>query len=183
MTLDCPRCFVPLAELAASGLQRAECQACETPFELKTGLVHGIARATIEWLLVVLDTSVIVAAWKSRRGASFALLERLDDDDFTIALSVPLVIEYEAVLLRHLTHGRNKSDVTDLVDYLCSVAHLQTIFYLWRPLLRDAKDDLVAELAVAAQARAVVTHDIRDFSGVDRFGVEVLTPGAFLQSL
>jgi putative PIN family toxin of toxin-antitoxin system len=134
-------------------------------------------------VLVVLDTSVVVAAWRSRAGASFALLERLADDDFQIALSVPLVLEYEAVLLRHLDSGRRKSDVIDLVDYFCSVAVQQRIFFLWRPFLRDPKDDMVAELAVAAGAAAIVTHNVRDFAGVERFGILVLTPGQFLRQL
>jgi putative PIN family toxin of toxin-antitoxin system len=134
-------------------------------------------------VLVVLDTSVIVAAWRSRRGASFALLEQLAEDAFEIALSVPLVLEYEAVLVRHLDSGRSKSDVADLVDYFCSVGVQQRIFFLWRPFLRDPKDDMVAELAVAASAVAVVTHNIRDFAGLERFGILVLTPGQFLRQL
>jgi predicted nucleic acid-binding protein len=126
---------------------------------------------------------VLVAAWRSRTGASFALLERLADDAFTIALSVPLVLEYEAVLLRHLDAGRRKGDVVTLVDYLCSIAQLQTVFFLWRPLLRDPNDDMVAELAVAAGADAIVTHNVRDFAGMDRFGIEILSPGQFLVQL
>ena len=129
---------------------------------------------------VVLDTSVLVAAWRSRNGASFALLEHLREGAFEIAVSVPLVIEYEEVLLRHLSRGQRKTDVTNLVDYLCSVAKCQEIFFLWRPLLRDADDDMVAEVAVASGASAVVTHNIRDFQPVLRFGVDVLAPAQFL---
>jgi putative PIN family toxin of toxin-antitoxin system len=132
---------------------------------------------------VVLDTSVIVAAWRSRTGASFALLEHLQNGFYDIAVSVPLVLEYEAVLLRHLTAGRRKPDVEALVDYLCAVGHQQGIFFLWRPLLRDAKDDMVAEVAVASSASAIVTHNLRDFEGVARFGVKVLAPGQFLLNL
>jgi predicted nucleic acid-binding protein len=100
-------------------------------------------------VLVVLDTSMLVAGWRSRLGASFALLEHLRDGAFDIAVSVPLVLEYESVLLRHLTAGRRKADVVALVDFLCSIARQQSIFFLWRPLLRDADDDMVAEVAVA----------------------------------
>jgi len=131
-------------------------------------------------VLVVLDTSVLVAAWRSRNGASFALLENLRDESFEIAVSVPLVLEYEAVLLRHLARGQRKADVTALVDYLCSVAHRQHIFFLWRPLLRDADDDMVAEVAFASGASAIVTHNVRDFQPILRLGVDVLVPGQFL---
>jgi predicted nucleic acid-binding protein len=126
---------------------------------------------------------MVVAAWRSSTGASFALLERLANDAFQIAVSVPLVLEYEAVLLRHLDAGRRKSDVVDLVDYFCTIGVRQEIFFLWRPLLRDPNDDMVAELAVAAGAAAIVTHNVRDFGGVDRFGIQALTPGEFLRQL
>ena len=134
-------------------------------------------------MLVVLDTSVLVAAWRSRNGASFALLQHLRDNDFEIAVSVPLVVEYEEVLLRHLTKTQRPSDVTGFVDYLCSVAVQQPIFFLWRPLLRDADDDMVAEVAVASGASAVVTHNLRDFQPILRFGVRVLAPAEFLLQL
>jgi hypothetical protein len=63
---------------------------------------------------------------------------------FEIAVSVPLVLEYEDAMLRHAAAaGLTDADVQDIVDYLCSVAVRQEIFYLWRPSLRDAGDDLV----------------------------------------
>jgi putative PIN family toxin of toxin-antitoxin system len=134
-------------------------------------------------VFVVLDTCVLVAAWRSRSGASFALLELLRDGAFEIAVSVPLILEYEAVLLRHLSPRQRKADVSVLVDYLCSVAHQQPIFFLWRPLLRDADDDMVAETAVASGASAIVTHNVRDFLPVAHFGVRVLAPAQFLLQL
>ena len=74
-------------------------------------------------------------------------------------------------------------DVRDIVDYVCSVARRQKIFYLWRPLLRDPKDDMVAEVAVAAGAQAVVTYNRRDFVGIERFGVRVFSPQEFLRTI
>lgn len=132
---------------------------------------------------VVLDTSVLVSAWRSRNGASFALLRHLRAGDFEIALSVPLVFEYEAVLLRHLRAGLQARDVEVFVDYLCSVARTQDIFFLWRPFLRDADDDMLVELAVAGQCHGVVTHNIRDFAGVERLGLRAFTPGEFLLAI
>jgi predicted nucleic acid-binding protein len=133
---------------------------------------------------VVLDTSVLVAAMRSRRGASYELLSRLVSDDFEIAVSVPLVLEYESALLRHVEGSPlDEGDVRDLVDYVCGVAIRQEIFFLWRPLLRDPGDDLVLELAVAAGCEAIVTHNVRDFAGAEKLGVRVLTPGRFVQEL
>jgi len=132
---------------------------------------------------VVLDTSVLVAAWKSRNGASYALLRHLRAGDFEIAVSVPLVVEYEAVLLRHLQGGLTPEDVEVFVDYLCLVAKKQDIFYLWRPFLRDPDDDMLVELAVAAQCVGIVTHNVRDFSGVEKVGLRVFTPADFLMRI
>jgi putative PIN family toxin of toxin-antitoxin system len=133
---------------------------------------------------VVLDTNVLVAAMRSRRGASFELMSRLGKGAFDIAVSVSLVLEYESVLLRHVAESQmSDQDIRDLVDYMCDVAMWQEIFFLWRPYLRDPNDDLILELAVAAGCDAVVTHNIRDFSGAERLGIEVLTPGTFLQVL
>jgi predicted nucleic acid-binding protein len=134
-------------------------------------------------LRVVLDTNVLVAGLRSRRGASFALLEHLEGCDFEAAVSVPLVIEYEDALLRKVPPPIKPQDIRDFLDGVCSLAHHQPIFFLWRPLLSDPNDDMVAELAVAAECSAVVTHNVRDFVGLGAFGVEVVTPGQFLVRL
>jgi predicted nucleic acid-binding protein len=59
----------------------------------------------------------------------------------------------------------------------------QAVFYLWRPFLRDPKDDMVLELAVAAGARFVVTHNKRHFDGTGRFGIEAVSPSELLKKL
>jgi putative PIN family toxin of toxin-antitoxin system len=131
---------------------------------------------------VVLDTNVLVAAARSRRGVASRVLSLVGTGLFEIAVSVPLVLEYEDVLGRHLHESRlNDKDVGDLLDYLCHVAHRQEVFYLWRPMLKDPNDDMVLELAVAAQCDAIVTYNQRDFAGAHRFNVEILEPREFLQ--
>ena len=133
---------------------------------------------------IVLDTNILEAAMRSRRGASFALLSQVGKGRFEIALSVPLVLEYEDVLMRQAgIMNRDPIAVTDLLDYVCAVGKQQTIFYLWRPGLSDPGDDMVLELAVAANCTVIVTHNRRDFAGAARFGVRVLSPAEFLDEL
>src|SRR5438552_9625566 len=108
---------------------------------------------------VVLDTSVLVAGLRSSLGASFQLLSRIGTSQFDVVVSVPLVLEYEDALTRHSTAtALSKRDLDDFIDYFCSVAIRQEIFFLWRPALRDSGDDLVLEVAVAANCEAIVTH-------------------------
>ncbi len=96
---------------------------------------------------IVLDTSILVAAARSRQGASFALLSSLPDPRFELALSVSLYTEWQAVLTRpeHLPSGLRAEDVLAYLRYLASIAHLQDVYYLWRPFLRDPDDDMVLE--------------------------------------
>jgi putative PIN family toxin of toxin-antitoxin system len=130
---------------------------------------------------VVLDTNVLVAALRSSAGASFALFDMVGGNSFEINLSVPLVLEYEAVAKRQARElALSFEDIDDVLDYLCSVATNRVIHYLWRPILRDPKDDLVLELAVESGADFIVTHNVRDFSGAERFGVRIATPKKFL---
>ena len=132
-------------------------------------------------MLVVLDSSVLVAALRSRRGASFRLLELLQDGRFDIAVSVPLVLEYEAALVRHAGELHlSREDAVGVVDFLCRVGHRQDIHYLWRPSLPDPQDEFVLELAVAANCEAIITHNVRHFVGAKKFKPQVLTPSAFL---
>jgi putative PIN family toxin of toxin-antitoxin system len=129
---------------------------------------------------VALDTNVIVAAMLSRTGASYEVLERLGPGSpFQASVSVPLVLEYEAALTRRL--GRDDDKIEPVLDYLCEVAEQRDIYFLWRPFLRDPGDEMVLEVAVGARADAIVTHNVKDFHGVEElFGIRILTPGRLL---
>lgn len=133
---------------------------------------------------VVLDTNVLIAGLRSRRGASYRLLELLMDGAYEISISVPLVLEYEAVARRQAPGlGLSEADVDTVVDFICAQAHHRRIFFLWRPFLRDPKDDMVLEVAVEAQCRHIVTFNTRDFAGTEQFGVRPITPREFLTLL
>ncbi len=132
----------------------------------------------------MLDSNVLVAGFRSRRGASFRLLELLRLERFEIAMSVPLALEYEAGPVRHAKALElRREDAEGLVDYLCQVARRQEIHFLWRPALSDPRDEFILELAIAAECDAIVTHNVRDFVGADKFPIRVLAPGEFLTQL
>lgn len=131
---------------------------------------------------IVIDTNIFVSALRSQHGASYKLLLLVGSGKFDISLSAPLVFEYEDAGKRLVgkKSGLKSSDVDDILDYLCSVAHRRTVHYLWRPFLRDPKDDMVLELAVAAGSDVIVTYNKADFGGVDQFGIRVMTAREFL---
>jgi predicted nucleic acid-binding protein len=66
------------------------------------------------------------------------------------------------------------------LDVICLLGVKQQIWFSWRPISSDAKDDFVAELAINAQVDAIVTHNLKDFKNLERFDVKILTPGEFL---
>lgn len=133
---------------------------------------------------IVLDTNILVAGLRSNQGASFQLLSLLPTNQIQIHLSVPLYFEYEDVLHRHLDSSIfTATDIQQYLDYLCSIAILHPIYYLWRPFLRDPKDDMVLELAVAANCSYIITFNEKDFVGSDQFGTVPLRPKTFLQLL
>lgn len=131
---------------------------------------------------VVLDTSVLVAAARSRQGASFALVSSIPSVRFDICLSVALYEEWQQVLTRpeHLPPGQTPEDARRFLRYLASQSHLQEIHFLWRPFLSDSNDDLVLELAFAAGCRYIITHNIRDFRGSEQLGIAAVSPRDFL---
>jgi len=135
---------------------------------------------------VVLDTNVLVAASRSRNGASFALLLALKNGQFTALTSVPLMLEYEAVLKRpeQLAISVRTAASTDaFLDALTLFIEPVHLHYLWRPQLRDPADEMVLETALNGRADALITLNIADFTPASYFRLPVLTPGAFLRQL
>ena len=131
---------------------------------------------------VVIDTNVLISALRSKQGASHKLLLLLADDAFTPNVSVPLFVEYESVAKRTgLLSGLNPNDINSILDYFLSKSIIRKIFYLWRPFLKDQKDDLVLEVAVESQSEYIITFNTSDFSGCETFGVKIVTPYEFMK--
>lgn len=132
-----------------------------------------------------MDTNILAAALRSKRGASYKLLSLIDSGKFQLNISVPLVFEYEDVVKgdSHITAVLSEAEIDNILDYLCAVANRRKIFFLWRPFLKDPKDDFLLELAVEAQCSHIITYNKKDFAGSGLFGIKVLTAHEFLQLL
>jgi putative PIN family toxin of toxin-antitoxin system len=130
-----------------------------------------------------LDTSVLVAALRSRLGASAALLHEVAARKIELVASPAVFLEYEAVLKRE-RHGLAAEHVDGFLAELAKLIHPAEIRYLWRPLLPDADDEMVMEAAINGRAKAIVTHNRRDFErAAARFGIKVLSPAQLLNIL
>jgi putative PIN family toxin of toxin-antitoxin system len=132
----------------------------------------------------VLDTNVIVAALRSSSGASFQILLAADRGEFELALSVPLLAEYDDVTQR--PESGIEIDLTEIdaiIRRLAAIAYKQPIYYLWRPVLPDPKDDMVLELALAATASHIVTFNKKHLRRAEEYGIKVSSPAEFLEEL
>ncbi len=133
---------------------------------------------------VVIDTNVLIAALETKNGAAYKLLINLSNGYYLPNISVPLFIEYEAVAKRQdMLTGLSSADINAILDYILSKSDIRKIFYLWRPYLRDPKDDLVLEVAVESQSEYIITFSKKDFSGVDKFGISLSTPHEFMKEI
>lgn len=132
-------------------------------------------------LAIVLDTDVLVAALRSDRGASRQLLMAALNGSFEILASVPLMIEYEAVLTRpeHLAaSGLSSQDLDEVLMALARVVKPVHLGFLWRPWLKDAGDEMVLATAVNGGASRLVTFNVRHLASAAReFGIRSLPPG------
>jgi len=133
---------------------------------------------------IVVDTNVFVTALRSKKGASYKLIQLIKKGNFQFNLSVPLALEYEAVAKR--TIGKitlDEKEVDNILDFVISKANRWKIYYLWRPQLKDPGDDMLLELAVAAGCQYIVTYNLDDFKATEKFEITPITPKQFLEMI
>ncbi|MEX2264286.1 MAG: putative toxin-antitoxin system toxin component, PIN family [Bryobacteraceae bacterium] len=132
---------------------------------------------------IVLDTNVLVAALRSKRGASYRLVRSIGEGDWRLNISVALALEYEDVLKRTgMLPDFGEAEVDDLLDYLFAASNLVPFVLRQRPYLRDPDDERILEVAVQCRAM-IITHNTRDFGASERLGVSVKAPSEFLLML
>lgn len=137
---------------------------------------------------VVIDTCVWVAAIRSRRGASFALLSEIGHGRFRFGISVPLFLEYQARMVAPVALADSRLTAKRVEAILAALAHNGTevpVYFPLRPNLRDESDNMVFECAANFGAEAIVTHNVRDFRDPELkgYGIEILKPGEFLRRI
>jgi putative PIN family toxin of toxin-antitoxin system len=164
----------------------AACSAARKKLETHPTRTFDVSAPFAMPLQVVIDTSVVVAAARSRTGASFELLRLFaaGDKRWQWNISAALLLEYESVLKREQhRHGRGMAMVDQFLNDLAARASRHAIFYLIRPYLLDPDDEFILELAIASASHYIVTHNRGDFRDAARFGLEIVSPGEFLRMI
>lgn len=130
---------------------------------------------------MVLDTNVLVAALRSRRGASYRIVSLIGTGVFRLNISVALALEYEEVLKRAgLISAFAEGDADRFLDYIFQNSNLIPSVYPLRPTLSDPNDELVLDLAIQCGGM-IVTYNKRDFAEAGKRGVAVITPAELLE--
>ena len=135
---------------------------------------------------LVLDTNIIVSAFRSRLGASNALFRMVANQRIKPLCSTTLFLEYEAVLSRAETRaitGHGLDDVQAIMNALAALCEPVDISFTVRPMLSDADDEMVLEVALNGFADAIVTHNARDFKPALALGMKVVKPGIIVRRL
>jgi putative PIN family toxin of toxin-antitoxin system len=133
---------------------------------------------------IILDTNVLYAGLYSSQGASFRILQAIKEGELKMVISTTLLFEYEDILKRNQVDlGLSNQEIEKVLDYLCMKSEHQKIYFLWRPYLPDPKDDHLLELAIASGTKLIVTHNAKDFKGVEEFGIRSIAPQRILEEI
>ena len=135
-------------------------------------------------MIVTLDTNVLLAALMSRNGASHRILGLILEEKVKIALSTPLILEYDEVLKRKQILDKLKmtaSQIEDVIDLLVMLANQHCIYYRLRPNLLDENDNMLVECAFVSSSQYLITSNIKDFTQgeLQIYPFTVITPGDF----
>lgn len=136
----------------------------------------------------LLDTNVLVAAFRSRRGASHVIVRHALMGNLPLIVHQKLVYEYRDVLSRPeilAETGLARAEIELVLAHLVATAREIEVRYLWRPNLKDEGDNFVMEIAVAAWPCTIVTHNLKDFVRAEmRFPqIAVCTPSQLLRTM
>ena len=134
----------------------------------------------------MVDTNVVVAAFRSASGASNELLRQAASGTVKLLCSTALFLEYEAVLGRTEVRAATEhslEDVESVMDGIAAIAEPVDVQFRTRPTLRDPNDEMVLEVASNGDADYIVTHNLRDFAPALELGIAVVAPKEILRRL
>jgi len=132
-------------------------------------------------LRIVIDTNVLVSGLRSTAGASYLLLSLLEESAWIVCVSATMIFEYEEQLRKDQAESLlDDATIDEFLDIFCAEAEHIRLFYRWRPILTDPDDDILLETAVNGECGVIITYNVRDFRGSERFGIRVITPKEFL---
>lgn len=135
----------------------------------------------------VLDTSVVVSALRSRRGASNRLLKMAYSRSPQILASPALFLEYEEVIARaehRAVHRMASEQMNKFLIGLAAIIEPVRIFYQWRPQMQDPNDEMVLETAINGRADVIVTHNLRHFViAASRFHIRAVSPWTLVEEI
>jgi putative PIN family toxin of toxin-antitoxin system len=133
-------------------------------------------------LRAVLDTNILLAAFWSPDGASHQIFRELLSGKWTAVIENHLITEYDEVLKRHASDlGMTFAEIDAALDGLCVIAEKWKLSPGWIPILRDPDDEPILQLAIEARVRYIVSRNVRDFDGAEKFGIEIIQPATFLK--
>lgn len=129
----------------------------------------------------VMDTNVLISALRSRTGASFEILQRLRRDEWTTVLSNHLLYEYEELLKANASElSLSLDDVDQILNAIAARGEEWMLTHNWEPILPDADDEPLVQLAKESGALIVLTHNVRHLQPAASLGIQVLKPRDFL---
>ena len=134
----------------------------------------------------MVDTNVVVAAFRSASGASNELMRQAASGSVKLLCSTALFLEYEAVLGRpevRSATGQSLEDVESAMDAIAAIAEPVDVHFRTRPILRDPNDEMVLEVASNGDADCIVTHNLRDFAPALGLGMAVAAPREVLRRM
>ena len=135
-------------------------------------------------MLVVIDTNVVVAGLRSAGGASRSILRRCIEGRVQPLFGTALWLEYEDVLARQIHKlDVDADDCRAVLAAMAASGQWVSIYFGWRPNLRDEADNHLVELAISGGAEFIVTHNTRDFERSEFAwpDLRILDPARFLE--
>ncbi|MDD1415287.1 putative toxin-antitoxin system toxin component, PIN family [Dolichospermum sp. ST_con] len=136
---------------------------------------------------IVVDTSVFISALIGSKGSSREIIRRCLKGEYQPLMGNALFLEYESVMQREeiiskcsLTSG----EIYTLLASFMSISQWISIYYLWRPNLKDEADNQLIELAVAGNAQIIVTKNVKDFQNAELVfpNLSILRPEEIIRS-